>query len=95
MEPIADQLSRVSAKVNRLVKDHRTLQRENDRLRQELDRKSMALGEAMDRCAHLERQAGILQASAGTLDEDGKREIGRLIEQYVREIDRCIARLGE
>jgi ABC-type iron transport system FetAB ATPase subunit len=41
------------------------------------------------------RKAGILQASAGTLDEDGKREIGRLIEQYVREIDRCIARLGE
>jgi len=95
MDPIADQISRVSAKVNRLVKDYRSLQRENDRLRQELDRKAQALGVAMDRCAHLERQAGILQASAGTLDEEGRREIGRLIEQYVREIDKCIARMGE
>jgi regulator of replication initiation timing len=76
MEPIADQLSRVSAKVNRLVKDHRTLQRENDRLRQELDRKSMALGEAMDRCAHLERPASCRHRQAPSTRTGNARSEG-------------------
>jgi hypothetical protein len=95
MDPIADQISRLSEKVGRLVKDFRALQRENERLRQELERKTDMVAGLEERCAELERQGEILRASPGIADGMEPAQLERLIEQYIRDIDKCIEKLGE
>lgn len=95
MDPIADQISRISEKINRLVRDFRNVQKENLRLRSELEKKSLLLDQALEKYAVLERQAGILQASAGRSDDKTGKEMGKVIDHYIREIDRCIAKLEE
>jgi len=95
MDPITDQISRISEKLTRLVRDFRGLQKENVRLRHELDRKTQYLEQALEKNAVLERQAGILQASASMSTDKTGKEMGKVIEHYIREIDRCIAKLEE
>lgn len=95
MDPIESQISRISEKVGLLVKEYRLLQRENQRLLLELERKSDALGDLQRRHAELERQADLLKLSAIPMDGQPAKDIARIIDQYIKDIDRCIAKLEE
>jgi hypothetical protein len=95
MDPIAAQISRISEKVSLLVKEYRNLQRENERLRHELERKSGVLAELAGKYADLEREADILKVSSVPADGYPAKDMERIIEQYIRDIDRCIAKLEE
>jgi len=95
MDPIAEQISRISEKVGLLLKEYRSLQRENERLRLELERKSGTLEVLEGRCADLERQADLLKVSSVPVDGYHAKDMERIIEQYIRDIDRCIAKLEE
>lgn len=95
MDPIAEQISRISEKVGRLAKEYRNLQRENERLRIELERRSGTLAELEGKCADLERQTELLKASAVPIDGYPAKDMERMIDQYIRDIDRCIAKLEE
>jgi chromosome segregation ATPase len=94
MTPVSEQLARLSAKVSRIIRDLDASEKENDRLRSEIEglrRKEDALSA---RCRELEEQVGVLKAAAGQLDEASRKELERRLGQYIREIDRCIALLG-
>ena len=43
----------------------------------------------------LKQQVNILKVSTGTMNESDKKEFEKRINSYLKEIDRCIALLGE
>ena len=94
MTPVSEQLARVGAKVSRLIRDLNGAEKENERLRSEMEGLRGREQQLSDRCRELEEQVGVLKAAAGQLDESTKKELEKRLGQYIREIDRCIALLG-
>ena len=94
MTSATEQLARIGAKVSRLIRDLNASDKENGRLRQEIEELRSKEHELSDRCRQLEEQVGVLKAVTGRLDEPARKELEKRLSQYIREIDRCIALLG-
>lgn len=89
------QLKRVHEKIGLLLKQHLTLQKENERLRDDL-KKMLIRCEDLSREAEKSRQqAEVSMLSGRTLDDSDKKMLEKRLNQYVREIDKCIALLQE
>ena len=95
MTPVADHIARLSAKLSKLIRSYRALEKEHEKVKAELDRRVAAEEELRIRHAALEQQLALLKASSGETDEQGRRELERKLSHYIREIDRCIALLGD
>jgi archaellum component FlaC len=89
------QLKRVHEKILLLVKQYQALQKENERLKEDL-RKIQIRSETVSRDAEkIRQQADVLKLSGRGLEETDKRMLEKRLNQYVREIDKCIALLHE
>lgn len=89
------QLKRVHEKILLLVKQFQNLQKENERLKEDL-KKMQVRGEVISRDAEKFRlQADVLKLSGRGLEEPDKKMLEKRLNQYVREIDKCIALLQE
>jgi hypothetical protein len=89
------QLKRVHEKIQLLLRQHQILQKENERLKEDL-KKMQARGEAIARDAERFRhQAEVFKLSGRGLEEPDKKMLEKRLNQYVREIDKCIALLQE
>jgi hypothetical protein len=89
------QLKRVHEKIGLLLKQHLALQKENERLRDDL-KKMLVRYEDLTREAEKSRQqADVSKLSGSGLDESDKKMLEKRLNQYVREIDKCIALLQE
>jgi hypothetical protein len=89
------QIKRVHEKIGLLLKQHLTLQKENERLREDL-KKMLLRCEDLTRAAEKSRQqADVSKLSGRGLEEADKKMLEKRLNQYVREIDKCIALLQE
>ena len=89
------QLKRVHEKILLLLKQHQSLQKENERLKEDL-KKMQLRGEALTQDAEkFRQQADVLKLSGRGLEEAEKKLLEKKLSQYVREIDKCIALLQE
>ena len=89
------QLKRVHEKIGLLLKQHHSLQKENERLRDDL-KKMLLRCEDLSREAEKSRQqAEVTMLSGRRLDESDKKMLEKRLNQYVREIDKCITLLQE
>jgi hypothetical protein len=89
------QLKRVHEKILLLLRQHQALQKENERLKEDL-KKMQVRGEVISRDAEKFRhQADVLKLSGRGLEENDKKMLEKRLNQYVREIDKCIALLQE
>jgi hypothetical protein len=89
------QLKRVHEKILLLVKQYQALQKENERLKEDL-KKIQIRSESVSRDAEkIRQQADVLKLSGRGLEETDKRMLEKRLNQYVREIDKCIALLHE
>jgi hypothetical protein len=89
------QLKRVHEKVLLLLKQHQSLQKENERLKEDL-KKMQVRGESLSRDAEKYRQqAEVLKLSGRGMEEADKKMLEKRLNHYVREIDKCIALLQE
>ena len=89
------QLKRIQDKLQQVLKDHSALQKENLRLKDELDRnRTQAFGNQQT-IEDLKQQVEVLKISSGDWDQNDKKEFEKRINSYIKEIDRCIALLSE
>jgi archaellum component FlaC len=89
------QFKRVHEKILLLMKQHQTLQKENERLRDDL-KKMQDRSEVISRDVEkFRQQADSVRLSGRNMEEADKRILEKRLNQYVREIDRCIALLQE
>jgi hypothetical protein len=88
-------LKRVHEKIGLLLKQHLALQKENERLREDL-KKMLLRCEDLSRVSEKYRQQmEVSKLSGRGLEEADKKMLEKRLNQYVREIDKCIALLQE
>ncbi len=90
-----DQLKRIQEKVQQLLKKHTALQKENQQLRTQLEASQTQAIQHLKNVETLKQQVEILKASSGQMSEADKKQFEKRINSYLKEIDRCIAMLGD
>jgi Zn-dependent oligopeptidase len=89
------QLKRVHEKMLLLMKQYQSLQKENERLKEDL-KKMQVRNETVSLDAEkIRHQADVFKLSGRGLEESDKKMLEKRLNQYVREIDKCIALLHE
>ncbi|MGB4770685.1 MAG: hypothetical protein WBP58_04475 [Chitinophagaceae bacterium] len=94
MKPI-EQIDRIRTKVQALVKKQQVLEKENEKLKTELDRKQGLELELKEKVGQLEEQLNLAKVSGGQMDDVSKKAFEKQLNQYIKEIDRCIAMLSQ
>jgi acetolactate synthase small subunit len=95
MSTTEQHLKRIQDKLHQLVKDFTTVQKENSRLKEELVIAQQKVSAQQKNADELKQQISILKVSAGDMSEADKKEFEKRISGYLKEIDRCIALMGE
>jgi uncharacterized protein with PhoU and TrkA domain len=86
-----EQIKRISEKLQQLLKQQALLQKENLRLKQALENSEAENKTLREMTGALQQQVEILKISSGTWNEADKKDFEKRINQYLREIDQCIA----
>lgn len=90
-----EQIKRIYDKLQQLLKQHASLQKENQLLREELESAQKQVGQYQETAEALKQQVSILQLGNGQMGEEDKKEFEKKLNTYIKEIDRCIAMLSE
>jgi septal ring factor EnvC (AmiA/AmiB activator) len=89
------QILRIQDKLQQLLRQRDLLLKENGKLREELHKAQEGHAEYSKRLEQLRQQVEVLRVTKTVMSEGEKRELEKRLGQYIREIDRCIALLGE
>jgi len=95
MADLEIQLKRIQDKLQQVLKDHSALQKENLKLKEELDKNRNQSFTNQQTIEDLKQQVDVLKITSGDWDESDKKEFEKRINSYIKEIDRCIALLSE
>jgi poly-D-alanine transfer protein DltD len=92
---LENDIKRVNDKLQQLLRQYTALQKENEKLKA-LVKKSLEEKEhSQQQMEQLQQQVTILKTAAGQLSETDKKEFERKINQYIKEVDKCITLLSE
>jgi hypothetical protein len=95
MEELELQVQRIHDKLQQVLRQRETLLKENTRLREELQQHRRSESNRTEQVEQLKQQVEILKAKKGEMPLAEKAVLEKRLSQYIREIDRCIALLGE
>jgi len=95
MSQLDQQLKRLNEKLQQLLKQYHSLQKENERLKQEFQQITSRYTAASLQSEKWQQQTEILKLSKEQMNETEKKAFEKRLNQYVKEIDRCIALLNE
>lgn len=87
--------NRVGEKLQQLLKDHRRLQKENEKLHEELAAAQQIIEAGESRVQSLQQQMAVLKLAAGEMDEKEKKVFEKKLNQYIRDVEKVIAALSE
>jgi septal ring factor EnvC (AmiA/AmiB activator) len=92
---VEGQIQRIQDKLQQLLRQRDFLSKENGKLREELRKTQEGQTEDSRRLEQLRQQVGVLGVTKTAMSEGEKSDLEKKLGQYIREIDRCIALLGE
>ena len=95
MSDLETQLKRIQDKLQQVLKEYAALQKENLRLKEELDKNRTQSFSHQRNIEDLKQQVDVLKITSGDWDPNDKKEFEKRINSYIKEIDRCIALLSE
>ena len=82
-------------KLQQLLRQYNRLEKENEKLKEELEASKQAEVDTQNKIEELQQQIAILKLAAGEMSEKDKKVFDKKLGQYVKEIDRTIAYLSE
>jgi chromosome segregation ATPase len=95
LQELDQHINRINQKLQQLLKNYQQLQKDNERqskliqtLQQEKESNSTTI-------QTLQQQVHILKASVGSMSDVEKKAFEKNINQYIKEIDKCITFLSE
>lgn len=88
-------LKRIQDKLQQLLKQYSAMQKENHQLKEQLNKTTQQALQHQKNVDELKQQVTVLKLDAGEMNEGDKKEFEKRINSYLKEIDRCIALLGE
>lgn len=94
MADLEVQLMALHEKVQRMLKQYQALQKENQQLKRELALHHAALENKNFIVNQLEQQIDVLQMNAKTQTDEEKKALEKRIDQYLKEIDKCLSLLN-
>jgi chromosome segregation ATPase len=89
-----DQIERIEQKISKLLGKIKHIQKENESLVKESRIKQELITELKQKNEQLEMKLNLRVASNATQDEASKVALEKRLSEYIKEIDRCIALLG-
>lgn len=92
---VDQQFTTLNEKLQQLLRQYGRLQKENERLKEELQQSKNRETEIHGKVEELQQQVGILKLASGEMNEKDKKEFEKKINQYLREIDKCISFLSQ
>jgi len=95
MSQLEQQLKRMNEKLQQLLKQYHSVQKENERLRNEFQQMTSRFNAASVESEKWHQQTEILKLSKEQMNDTEKKAFEKRLNQYVKEIDRCIALLNE
>lgn len=95
MNSTDEHLARIRTKLQQLLKQQAMLQKENGQLREELDRLRSDHSGLESQLDELQQKTEILKYGQGEMNEAEKKQMEKRLTTYLKEIDRCIALLGQ
>ncbi len=95
MSELEEQFKRINAKLQQLLKQHLFMQKENEKLKDTLKIVLLSKDQDTEQINKLQQQVSILKTSIGQMTEADKKAFEKQINQYVKEIDKCIGLLSE
>lgn len=94
METIEEYINAINTKLQILLKKYAALQKENSILNNEIELCKQNEKDYLEKINSLEIQNGILKASSGKWDEKEKHDFEKRINQYIKDLDKCIGMLN-
>lgn len=94
MVDLSVQIRSIQDKLQQLLKQQALVQKENQQLRKELERWQAQNEEKESRILALQNQLDAVKLGALSLNETEKTALGKRIDGYLKEIDKCIALLN-
>jgi DNA repair exonuclease SbcCD ATPase subunit len=95
MSDLEQNIKRINDKLQQLLKNYQLLQKENSRQSELIKQLKEAKEKDNQQITTLQEKISILKAATGKMNEADKKEFEKNINQYIREIDKCIGILSE
>ena len=95
MSDLEKNIKRINDKLQQLLKNYQLLQKENNRQGELIMQLKEAKEKDNQHITILHEKISILKAATGKMSGADKKEFEKNINQYLREIDKCIGILSE
>ena len=92
---VDQQFNSLNDKLQQLLKQYNRLQKENEKLKEELVLAKNKELETEHKIEEIQQQVSIMKISSGEMSEKDKKEFEKKINQYILEIDKCISFLSQ
>jgi len=88
-------LKKIQDKLQQFLKSYAAVQKENEKLKEELESLRQTMLLQQNNTEELKQQVSVLKLNAGEMGDTDKKEFEKRLTTYIKEIDRCIAMLGQ
>lgn len=95
MNDLETHIKTVNEKLQQLVKQHTAIKKENDHLKEEINSLKEKEVEYKYALHELDQKVSILKAASGDMSDADHKEFEKRINQYIKEIDKCIGLLSD
>ncbi len=92
---VDQQFTAINDKLQLLLRALGRLQKENERLKSDLEQAKQKELTAKQNIEELQQQSSILKLASGEMNDKDKKNFEKKINQYIKEIDKCIAFLSQ
>ena len=90
-----EHIKRIEEKLSKLLSRLKKLEKENERLQKELLNKNVICEDLRKKADQLELGINLHKASESQDAQISRNALDKKINEYIKEIDRCIALLGD
>lgn len=94
MVDLDSQIKSIQDKLQQLLRQQGLLLKENLRLKKELEKAGSLNAEKEQFIQSLQQKVDTLKMGAGNLNEEEKLALGKQIDSYLKEIDKCLSLLN-
>jgi predicted nucleic acid-binding Zn-ribbon protein len=89
-----DQIKRIAEKLGVVSSRLKTLQKENEKIRKALEEKKLECDAIKDAAKQMELNLNVMKSTESVDSKETRAALEKKINDYIKEIDRCIALLG-
>jgi chromosome segregation ATPase len=93
--PLETHILRINEKMQQLLRQYQLQQKENERLKKELQQVKELETVKAKQIEELEQKVAVLKTATTNMSESDKKELEKRLNNYIKEIDKCIGMLSE